>query len=389
MKSIDLWNQLVNNRNKVDGNRIYPNEEIYIEHTIVNGSKKRCKIRYLENKDGKVSIKLQVPVYYSRFNQGVVTINLPDVALTAVTESKKTGEDKFDLFWRIFDERLELCHKALQIRHQRLEGTPSDASPVHWQYGGLARLKKGETIDKLLHGGYSTLSLGYAGLYECTLAMTGKSHTDADGEPFAIDVMKKLNEKCNQWKAEEDVAYSLYGTPIETTTEKFAKCLQKRFGKIKGITDHGYITNSYHVNVREKIDPFTKLKFESKFQVLSPGGAISYIETGKLEDNIDAVLEVIKYIYDNITYAELNTKSDFCQVCGYTGEIKIVTLENGKLGWECPNCKNRDQNKMNVARRTCGYIGSQFWGQGRTEEIRDRVVHLGGDFEYEPSKSEE
>lgn len=319
------------------------------------------------------------PKYYGRFNQGVVTINLPDVALAAVTESEHTGVDKYDLFWRIFEERLELCHRALQQRHQRLEGTLSDASPIHWQYGALARLQKGETIDKLLHGNYSTLSLGYAGLYECVKAMTGKSHTDEESKPFALSVMQKMNDKCAEWKKAEDIGYSLYGTPIESTTQKFAECLQKRFGVIEGITDHDYITNSYHVNVREKIDPFTKLRFESEFQLLSPGGAISYVETSNLDRNIPAVLEVIKFIYDNIIYAELNTKSDYCQVCGYDGEIQIIEDEtSGRLIWECPNCKNRDQRKMNVARRTCGYIGSNWWGQGRTAEIKDRVVHLGG-----------
>ena len=317
------------------------------------------------------------PKYYGRFNQGVVTINLVDIALTAVSLEEGTGEDKYDAFWRVFDERLELCHRALQIRHQRLEGTPSDVSPIHWQYGALARLKKGETIDKLLHGGYSTISLGYAGLYECVKAMTGKSHTDEVSKPFALEVMQHMNDKCKEWKSVENIDYSLYGTPIETTTEKFAKCLQKRFGKIEGITDFNYITNSYHVNVREQIDPFTKLKFESEFQVLSPGGAISYIETSNLDNNLEAVLEVIKYIYDNILYAELNTKSDYCQECGYDGEIKIIELPDGKLGWQCPNCGNTNQDTMNVARRTCGYIGSQWWGQGRTAEIQDRFVHLG------------
>lgn len=319
------------------------------------------------------------PKYFGRFNQGVVTINLVDVALSSVTKSKETKEDKTEVFWKIFEERLELCHRALQARHQRLEGTLSDVSPIHWQYGALARLEKGETIDKLLHGGYSTLSLGYAGLYECVKAMTGKSHTDKESKPFALRVMKYMNDKCSEWKKKENIDYSLYGTPIESTTEKFAKSLQKRFGIIEGITDHNYITNSYHVNVREHIDPFTKLKFESEFQALSPGGCISYIETSNLGNNIPAVLEVIKYIYDNIMYAELNTKSDYCQVCGFDGEIQIIKDENtGKLIWECPNCKNRNQNKMNVARRTCGYIGANFWGQGRTDEIKDRYVHLGG-----------
>lgn len=318
------------------------------------------------------------PMYYGRFNQGVVTINLVDVALTAVTESEHTSEDKYDIFWRVFEDRLELCHRALQQRHQRLEGTLSDVSPIHWQYGALARLKKGEKIDKLLHGNYSTISLGYAGLYECVKAMTGKSHTDVEAKPFALEVMQKMNDKCSEWKAAEDIGYSLYGTPIESTTHKFAQCLQHRFGKIEGITDHDYITNSYHVPVYEKINAFDKLGFESEFQVLSPGGAISYVETSNLDKNIPAVLEVMKYIYENIIYAELNTKSDYCQECGYAGEIQIVTDENtGKLVWECPNCGNRDQRKMNVARRTCGYVGTNFWNFGRTEEIRDRVIHLG------------
>lgn len=327
-----------------------------------------------------------VPKYYGRFNQGVVTINLPDVALTALQQSS----DKDDIeavkaeFWKVFDERLELCHKALQIRHRRLEGTISDVSPIHWQHGALARLKKGEKIDKLLHGNYSTISLGYAGLYECVKAITGKSHTDEEAKPFALSIMKVMNDRCDKWKAEENVSYSLYGTPIETTTEKFAKCLQKRFGIIEGITDHDYITNSYHVNVREHINPFQKLQFEAEFQLLSPGGAISYIETGDMSNNLEAVLEVMKYIYDNIIYAELNTKSDYCQVCDYDGEIQVKKDEvTGKLIWECPQCGNRDQRKMNVARRTCGYIGSQFWGQGRTQEIKERFVHLGGNGEFE------
>ena len=305
--------------------------------------------------------------YYGRFNQGVVTINLVDVACSS-------GKDK-DKFWKIFDERLELCHRALQIRHKRLLGTVSDMSPIHWQYGALARLKKGEKIDKLLFGGYSTISLGYAGLYECVKYMTGKSHTDSEAKPFALEIMQHMNDKCNEWKKAENMDYSLYGTPLESTTYKFAKCLQKRFGSIPEVTDHDYITNSYHVNVREHIDAFTKLKFESEFQKLSPGGAISYVEVPNMQQNIPAVISVMKFIYDNIMYAELNTKSDYCQCCGYDGEIKIVE-DNGKLVWECPKCGNRDQNKMNVARRTCGYVGSHFWNQGRTQEIRDRVVHL-------------
>ena len=311
------------------------------------------------------------PKYYGRFNCGVVTINLVDVALSANKDFKK--------FWEIMEERLELCHRALQCRHQHLRGTISDVSPIHWQYGAIARLQKGETIDKLLYGGYCTISLGYAGLYECVLAMTGKSHTDKEAKAFALEVMQKLNDKCKEWKEEEHIDYSVYGTPIESTTYKFAKALQKRFGVIKDITDHDYITNSYHVNVREKIDAFTKLKFESEFQKLSPGGAISYVETSNLSHNIDAVMEVLKYIYDNIMYAELNTKSDYCQVCGYDGEISIKESESGRLYWECPNCGNKDQRKMNVCRSTCGYLGSQFWNQGRTEEIRDRFVHLGND----------
>ena len=307
------------------------------------------------------------PKYYGRFNQGVVTINLVDVALSS--------EGNFEKFWKIFDERLDLCHRALQARHKRLLGTPSDAAPILWQYGALARLKKGEKIDKLLFGGYSTISLGYAGLYECVKYMTGKSHTDAGAKPFALSVMQHMNDKCSEWKKAENMDYSLYGTPLESTTYKFAKCLQKRFGIVPGITDKNYITNSYHVHVSEQIDAFTKLKFESDFQRLSPGGAISYVEVPNMQDNLEAVMSVLQFIYDNIMYAELNTKSDYCQCCGYDGEIKIVE-DDGKLVWECPKCGNRDQNKLNVARRTCGYIGTQFWNQGRTQEIKDRVLHL-------------
>ena len=305
--------------------------------------------------------------YYGRFNQGVVTINLPDVALSS--------GGNLDKFWKIFEERLELCHKALQCRHNRLKGTPSDAAPILWQYGALARLKKGETIDKLLFNGYSTISLGYAGLYECVKYMTGKSHTDPAATPFALSIMQKMNDKCAEWKKAENIDYSLYGTPLESTTYKFAKCLQRRFGIIEGITDKGYITNSYHVNVTEEINAFEKLRFEAQFQHLSPGGAISYVEVPDMQNNIPAVLEVMKFIYNNIIYAELNTKSDYCQVCGWDGEIQIVE-DNGKLIWKCPKCGNTDQDKMNVARRTCGYIGTQFWNQGRTQEIRDRVLHL-------------
>ena len=307
------------------------------------------------------------PKYYGRFNQGVVTINLPDVALSSGGDMEK--------FWKIFDERLELCHRALQCRHNRLKGTLSDAAPILWQYGALARLKKGEPIDKLLYGGYSTISLGYAGLYECCKYMTGKSHTDPAAKPFALEVMQHMNDKCQEWKRAENIDYSLYGTPLESTTYKFAKCLQKRFGIVPGITDRNYITNSYHVHVTEQIDAFTKLQFESEFQRLSPGGAISYVEVPNMQDNLEAVIQVMQFIYDNIMYAELNTKSDYCQVCGYDGEIAIVE-EDGKLVWECPHCHNRDQSKLNVARRTCGYIGTQFWNQGRTAEIKDRVLHL-------------
>ncbi|MCI6176712.1 anaerobic ribonucleoside-triphosphate reductase, partial [bacterium] len=307
------------------------------------------------------------PKYYGRFNQGVVTINLPDVALSSGGDMEK--------FWKIFDERLELCHRALQCRHNRLKGTLSDAAPILWQYGALARLKKGEPIDKLLYGGYSTISLGYAGLYECCKYMTGKSHTDPAAKPFALEVMQHMNDKCQEWKRAENIDYSLYGTPLESTTYKFAKCLQKRFGIVPGITDRNYITNSYHVHVTEQIDAFTKLQFESEFQRLSPGGAISYVEVPNMQDNLEAVIQVMQFIYDNIMYAELNTKSDYCQVCGYDGEIKIVE-DDGKLVWECPHCHNRDQSKLNVARRTCGYIGTQFWNQGRTAEIKDRVLHL-------------
>ena len=307
------------------------------------------------------------PKYYGRFNQGVVTISLPDVALSSYGD--------MDKFWDIFEDRLELCHRALRCRHDRLRGTLSDAAPILWQYGALARLKKGETIDRLLYGGYSTISLGYAGLYECVKYMTGKSHTDDDAKEFALAVMQKMNDKCAEWKAAEDIDYSLYGTPIESTTYKFAKALQRRFGIVKGITDKGYITNSYHVHVTEEIDAFQKLKFESEFQRLSPGGAISYVEVPDMQDNLQAVIRVMQYIYDNIMYAELNTKSDYCQECGFDGEIAIVE-DDGKLVWECPNCGNRNQDTMNVARRTCGYIGTQYWNQGRTEEIKDRVLHL-------------
>ena len=307
------------------------------------------------------------PKYYGRFNQGVVTINLVDAALSS--------GGSFEKFWKIFDERLDLCYSALMCRHERLKGTLSDVAPILWQYGALARLKKGEPIDKLLYNGYSTISLGYAGLCECTRYMTGKSHTDPDATPFALEVMKHMNDKCKEWKEKENIDFSLYGTPLESTTYKFSKCLQKRFGIIEGVTDKNYITNSYHVHVTEPIDAFTKLKFESQFQALSPGGAISYVEVPNMQNNIPAVINVIRFIYDNIMYAELNTKSDYCQICGYDGEISIVE-DDGKLVWECPKCGNRNQDKMNVARRTCGYIGTQFWNQGRTQEIKERVLHL-------------
>ena len=307
------------------------------------------------------------PKYYGRFNQGVVTINLVDVALSS-------GGD-MDAFWKIFEERLELCHRALRVRHERLLGTLSDAAPILWQYGAHSRLKPGEKIDKLLYGGYSTISLGYAGLYECVKYMTGKSHTDDEAKPFALAVMQKLNDKCQEWKKAENIDYSPYGTPLESTTYKFARCLQRRFGIIPGITDRGYITNSYHVHVSEQIDAFTKLKFESEFQRLSPGGAISYVEVPNMQDNLEAIMSLLEFIYDNIMYAELNTKSDYCSCCGYDGEIRIVE-DDGKLVWECPRCGNRDQRMLHVARRTCGYIGTQFWNQGRTQEIRDRVLHL-------------
>ena len=308
------------------------------------------------------------PKYYGRFNQGVVTVNLVDIGLSA--------QGDIDKFWKIFDDRMQLCHRALQARHERLTGTVSDAAPILWQYGALLRLKKGETIDKYLHGGYSTLSLGYAGLWECVYSMIGKKLTEPEGEEFGLEIMKKLNEYTAKWKADENIDYSLYGTPLESTTYKFAKCLQKRFGIIKGVTDKNYITNSYHVHVTENIDAFDKLALEAKFQALSPGGAISYVEVPDMQNNLDAVISVMKFIYDNIMYAELNTKSDYCQACGYDGEIEISENDDGKLVWKCPNCGNTDQDKMNVARRTCGYIGTQFWNQGRTQEIKERVLHL-------------
>lgn len=347
----------------------YVSEKIMLQYKIDENGEGHCYppmgcrsfLTPYVDKDGK-------PKYFGRFNQGVVTINLPDVALSSGGDMEK--------FWNIFEERLELCHKALKCRHERLKGTLSDVSPIHWQYGAIARIEKGKPIDEFLYGGYSTISLGYAGLFECVKYMTGESHTSETGKPFALEVMQKLNDKCAEWKAAENIAYSVYGTPLESTTYKFAKALQRRFGIIKDVTDHNYITNSYHVNVREEIDAFSKLSFEAEFQRLSPGGAISYIEVPDMQDNIPAVLDIIKFIYDNIMYAELNTKSDYCQECGWDGQIEIVSDESGKLIWRCPNCGNTDQSKMNVARRTCGYIGTQYWNQGRTEEIRDRKTHV-------------
>lgn len=364
-----LWDKAVSEGAVPDSeNKIHPVNMTYKCESF-NGAIKNHQVQYLQKlEDGSVDIHLSLSRYYSRFNQGVVTLNLPDIAL-----SSKKSEDKF---WKLFEERCELAHRALRIRHERLKGTLSDMAPILWQYGALARLKKGETIDKLLYNGYSTISLGYAGLWECVYYMTGKKLTEEEGKEFGLKVMQKLNEFTNKWKVAENIDYSLYGTPIESTTQKFAHCLQQRFGIIPGVTDKNYITNSYHVHVTEHIDAFSKLKLESEFQLLSPGGAISYVEVPNMQDNIPAVEAVIQFIYDNIVYAELNTKSDYCQVCGYDGEIKIVEDENGKLVWECPCCHNRDQSKMNVARRTCGYIGTQYWNAGRTQEIKERVLHL-------------
>lgn len=364
-----LWDKAISEGAVPDSeNKIYPVNMTYKCESF-NGAIKNHQVQYLQKlEDGSVDIHLSLSRYYSRFNQGVVTLNLPDIAL-----SSKKSEDKF---WKLFEERCELAHRALRIRHERLKGTLSDMAPILWQYGALARLKKGKTIDKLLYNGYSTISLGYAGLWECVYYMTGKKLTEEEGKEFGLRVMQKLNEFTSKWKVAENIDYSLYGTPIESTTQKFAHCLQQRFGIIPGVTDKNYITNSYHVHVTEHIDAFSKLKLESEFQLLSPGGAISYVEVPNMQDNIPAVEAVIQFIYDNIVYAELNTKSDYCQVCGYDGEIKIVEDENGKLVWECPCCHNRDQSKMNVARRTCGYIGTQYWNAGRTQEIKERVLHL-------------
>ena len=370
MNNTELWNKLINSGDAVlQENKLYPKHEIKIKHPDTKSKAIRTyTLDYLEKTSHGIISKFSTPVYHSRFNQGVVTLNLIDIACS----SRKN----MDKFWKIFEERLELCHRALRIRHERLKGTISDVAPILWQHGALARLKKGEKIDKLLYGGYSTISLGYVGLWETVYYMTGKKLTEAEGKEFGLEIMRYLNKFTKKWKEAENIDYSLYGTPIESTTYKFAKCLQQRFGIIEGVTDKSYITNSYHVHVTEPIDAFEKLKLESEFQLLSPGGAISYVEVPNMQNNIPAVLSVIKFIYDNIMYAELNTKSDNCQECGYEGEIQIVTDENGKLVWECPQCRNRDQRKMNVARRTCGYIGTQFFNQGRTQEIKERVLHL-------------
>ena len=374
MKSIDLWNQLVSEGNEIKDNRIYPTRDIYINKELVNKKVYPCKVKFLENNNGKVNIELEYDkIFYSRWNKGVVTVNLVDVACGA---DGANYSKSLDSFCKNFDEVLELCHKALLCRYERLKGTVSDVAPILWQHGALARLKKGETIDKMLTGGYSSISLGYAGLWECVVELIGKDLLTEEGQALGIQILEYMNKKCDDWNEELDLGFGIYGTPLESTTYKFARCLQKRWGEIPKVTDHNYITNSYHVHVETPIDPFKKLEIESKFQRLSKGGAISYIETANLENNIEAVLTVIKYIYDNIMYAELNTKSDYCQKCGWDHEIKIVEDESGKLIWECPNCGNRDQSTMNVARRTCGYIGTQYWSAGRTAEIRDRYVHL-------------
>ena len=377
MKSIDLWNQLVSEGNEIKDNRIYPTRDIYINKELVNKVVYPCKVTFLENNNGKVSIELEYDkIFYSRWNKGVVTVNLPDVAISA--DGSNYAKD-LDSFWKNFDETLELCHKALLCRYERLKGTLSDVAPILWQHGAIARLSKGETIDKMLTGGYSSISLGYAGLWECVVELIGKDLLTEEGQELGLKIMEYMNKKCDDWNNELHLGFGIYGTPLESTTYKFARCLQKRWGEIARVTDRNFITNSYHVHVETKIDPFAKLAVESKFQALSTGGAISYIETVNLENNLPAVLAVIKYIYDNIMYAELNTKSDYCQKCGWDHEIKIVEDDSGKLVWECPNCGNRDQSTMNVARRTCGYIGSQYWNSGRTEEIKNRYVHLGGD----------
>lgn len=377
MKSIDLWNQLVSEGNKIVDNRIYPTRDLYINKALVNGVVYPCKVLYLENQKDKVTIELEYnKLFYSRWNKGVVTVNLVDVACGACGANYAK---ELTSFWKNFDEVLELCHKALLCRYERLKGTVSDVAPILWQHGAISRLKKGETIDKMLTGGYSSISLGYAGLWECVVELIGKDLLTEEGQALGLEILEYMNKKCDEWNDELNLGFGIYGTPLESTTYKFARCLQKRYGVINGVTDKSYITNSYHIHVEKPVDPFTKLAVESKFQRLSKGGAISYIETANLTNNLEAALAVIRYIYDNIMYAELNTKSDYCQVCGWDREIQIVDDESGKPIWKCPNCGNTDQSKMNVARRTCGYIGTQYWNVGRTEEIRDRYVHLGGD----------
>lgn len=369
MKSIDLWNQLIKNGESVLDNKIYPKKDIFIKRKCKNNSIKDFKVEYLENTNGNIKIHLYASIYSARFNQGVVSINLPFIALLANKDLNK--------FWLELDKYAELCHRALRIRHERLLGATSDVSPIHWQYGAIARLKHGEKIDKLLYGGYSTISLGYAGLWECVYALIEKKLTEPEGEKLGLEIMKKLNFYTNKWKEAENIAYSLYGTPIESGTYKFAKALQKKFGKIKNVSDHSYVTNSYHVNVREEIDAFSKLSLESKFQALSPGGAISYIETANMQNNIPALLEVIKHIYNNIMYAEINTYSDYCSECGFSGQIELVKNRNGKLIWKCPNCENEDTTKMTIIRRVCGYLSSSNdCNQGRLGDIHDRVLHL-------------
>lgn len=373
MKSIDLWNQLISEGSEVVDNRIYPSDKLEIRAKKYNGSYGKCTVEYLEMKDGEVHIKTKTQTWYGRANKGVVTVNLVDVACGA--DGENYAKDLAS-FWKNFDEILELCHRALLCRYERLKGTVSDVAPILWQHGAISRLEKGETIDKLLTGGYSTISLGYAGLWECVVELIGKDLLSEEGQALGLEIMQHMNDKCTEWNNELYLGFGIYGTPLESTTYKFAKCLQKRYGEILGVTDKNYITNSYHVHVEKPIDPFEKLLVESKFQKLSSGGAISYIESANLENNLEAVITVIQYIYDNIMYAELNTKSDYCQKCGWDREIIIVTDDSGKPVWECPNCGNRNQDTMNVARRTCGYIGSNYWNVGRTEEIRDRYVHL-------------
>ena len=373
MKANELWEKLLIEGEQVVDNRIYPSRHIKIKAKRYNGGDGPCTIEYLEKVNNEVRIKTKTQVWYSRFNKGVVTVNLPDVACSAEGENYNKN---INSFWEIFDETLELCHRALLCRYERLKGTVSDVAPILWQHGALARLKKGETIDPLLTGGYSTISLGYAGLWECVVELIGKDLLTKEGQELGLKIMQHMNDKCEEWNNELYLGFGIYGTPLESTTYKFAKALQKRHGEIAGVSDKNYITNSYHIHVEKRIDPFEKLKVESKFQQLSSGGAISYIESANLEDNLEAVITMIQYIYDNIMYAEINTKSDYCHCCGWDREIQIVEDESGKLVWKCPNCGNTDQDKMNVARRTCGYIGSNFWNQGRTQEIKERYIHL-------------